>query len=64
MFYGCTSLQEITCLATDISASNCISDWVRNVPAGGTFYKDPSMTSWSTGTLGIPEGWTVVDYAG
>ena len=64
MFIRCTSLQEITCLATDISASNCISDWVRNVPAGGTFYKNPSMTTWTTGEFGIPKGWTVVDYAG
>ena len=64
MFYGCTSLKEITCLATSITANYCLSLWVRNVPSGGTFYKDPSMTSWPTGPNGIPSGWTVVDYAG
>jgi hypothetical protein len=64
MFSGCTSLQEITCLATDISASSCISWWVNSVPKGGTFYKNPAMatTSWATGANGIPSGWTVVDY--
>ena len=64
MFQGCTSLKEITCLAKNISATECIYDWVRKVPSGGTFYKAPSMTSWKTGTSGIPSGWTVVDYAG
>jgi len=64
MFSGCTALQEITCLATNISATGCVNSWVTNVPSGGTFYKDPSMTSWPTGNKGIPEGWTVVDYAG
>jgi len=64
LFYGCTLLQEITCLATNISAVYSLNLWVSNVPSGGTFYKDPSMTSWPTGDNGIPSGWTVVDYAG
>ena len=63
MFYNCTSLQEITCLATNIG-SGAVDSWVGNVPSGGTFYKAPSMTSWPTGTSGIPSGWTVLDYAG
>ena len=63
MFYGCTSLQEITCLATNIT-SDSLNVWVSNVSSTGTFYKDPSMTSWPYGSSGIPKGWTVVDYAG
>ena len=59
MFYGCTYLTKITCLATDISASNCTLNWVKNVAASGTFIKDASMSSWTTGTGGIPSGWTV-----
>ena len=61
MFYGCSSLNSIKCLATDISASNCTTDWVRGVAASGTFIKDPSMEDWTTGDDGIPSGWTVED---
>ncbi len=61
MFYRCTSLNSITCLATDISASNCTSNWEDGVAANGTFTKASSMTSWTTGVDGIPSGWTVVD---
>ena len=59
MFYGCTSLNYIKCLATDISASNCTSSWVKGVASTGTFVKNPSMTSWSTGNSGIPDNWAI-----
>ena len=61
MFQGCTSLNYVKCLATNISASNCTYDWVYNVASTGTFVKASSMTSWTTGTSGIPTGWTVQD---
>ena len=61
MFDGCTELNHIKCLATDISAVGCTTYWVTNVASTGTFVKASSMTSWSTGTSGIPSGWTVVD---
>ena len=64
MFKGCTSLSAITCLATDISANQCTSNWVTNVAASGTFTKAASMNNWTTGNNGIPSGWTVVDYSG
>ena len=60
MFYGCTSLNYIKCLATNISAANCLSNWVYNVPSGGTFTKKAGV-SWSSGTNGIPSGWAVVE---
>lgn len=63
MFYGCSSLSTIRCLATDISASNCLTDWVSGVAASGTFYKDSTMTSWPSGASGIPSGWTTTDYS-
>ena len=56
MFQDCTSLNYIKCLATDISATDCTLDWVAST---GTFVKPSSMASWSTGTSGIPTGWTV-----
>lgn len=61
MFYGCTSLNSVKCLAENISATNCTTNWVRNLPATGTFYKSANMSSWTTGVNGIPSGWTVVD---
>ena len=60
MFNGCSNLNYIKCLATDISASDCTSFWVQGVASTGTFVT-PSSTAWSTGTRGIPNGWTRVD---
>ena len=62
MFYGCTKLKYIKCLATDISATNCTSNWVDGVAATGTFVKSLNMSEWATGINGIPEGWTVLNY--
>jgi hypothetical protein len=59
MFYGCTSLYTVTCLATDISATNCTDNWLYNVEEEGTFTKATSMQSWPTGASGIPSGWDV-----
>lgn len=59
MFSGCTNLNSITCLATDISATNCTTNWLSGVASSGTFTKAASMTSWTSGANGIPNGWTV-----
>lgn len=59
MFKNCTNLNYIKCLATDISATNCTANWVSGVSSTGTFVKAASMSSWATGTGGIPDGWTV-----
>lgn len=61
MFDGCSALNYIKCLAPDISATRCTNLWVRDVAATGTFVKPASMSSWTTGTSGIPSGWTVQD---
>ena len=61
MFYYCIKLNYIKMLATDISASNCLSIWVNRVSSTGTFVKHPDMTTLPTGTSGIPDGWTVVN---
>ena len=60
MFYGCRNINSITMLATDISATNCLFNWVNGVAATGTFTKAASATI-PTGLNGIPSGWTVVD---
>ena len=59
MFQDCTKLPSITCLASNISATNCLLNWVNHVSSSGTFTKASSMNSWPTGTNGIPQGWTV-----
>ena len=59
MFYGCSSMDGLTCLATDISATECTNQWVEGVAASGYFYKNPNMSSWTTGVSGIPSGWEV-----
>lgn len=59
MFYYCSSLNYIKMLATDISASSCLQNWVSGVAQTGTFVKN-SAAQWSvTGASGIPSGWTV-----
>ena len=58
MFQNCTSLNYIKCLATDILNDSTIN-WVNNVGTNGTFVKKAN-TTWTTGTNGIPSGWTVV----
>lgn len=61
MFKNDSSLVSIKCLAISISASYCTTDWVSGVSSTGTFVKNPSMNDWTSGTSGIPAGWTVED---
>ena len=63
MFNGCTNLNYIKMLAIDISATDCLYNWVIGVSSTGTFVKHPNMTSLPTGSSGIPTGWTVQDAA-
>lgn len=61
MFRECPSINKITMLATDISASNCMkyfSLWVGQ--SSGVFVKN-SQTNIPTGFDGIPSGWTVIN---
>ena len=62
MFNRCYLINNITMLATDISALGCLTNWVEKVASTGTFTKAQSMTSLPTGVNGIPAGWTVVNY--
>lgn len=59
MFNGCTSLTYIKMMATDISANNCLYDWVNGVASSGTFVKNAAATWDVVGVNGVPEGWTV-----
>lgn len=59
MFCGCANLNYIKMLATDISASNCLGNWVSGVSSEGTFVKNKDATWTKTGVSGVPIGWTI-----
>ena len=59
MFYNCSNLSYIKCLATTgINQNNSTTNWVSGVASTGTFVKNTNAT-WPTGNNGIPAGWTV-----
>jgi hypothetical protein len=60
MFFGCTNLKYVKCLATDISATNCLTNWLYNVSSTGTFIQTAGIT-WPRGASGIPTGWLAYD---
>ena len=62
---NCPNINNITCLATNISATDCTTEWVYNVASSGTFTKASSMTGWTSDYTGngIPYGWTVQNYS-
>jgi hypothetical protein len=66
MFSGCSNLKEITMLATSITATVCLSNWVEGVSTTGTFIKSPKMIYLNKGDVsGIPSVfWIVEDYVG
>jgi hypothetical protein len=59
MFWGCSSLNHIEMFATDISATDCLTNWVDGVAASGTFVKNSAATWNVTGVNGVPSGWTI-----
>ena len=59
MFYKCGKIKNITMLAIDISAKNCLNSWLYGVSSTGTFTKAKEMTSLPVGNNGIPKGWTI-----
>ena len=61
MFEGCTNLNNVTCWATDISATNATLNWLKDVAADGTFYAHNSDVAWTSDASGIPGGWTRVN---
>lgn len=59
MYGGCTNLNYIKFITPSGTIStNYFGSWVNGVASSGTFVKHPNAT-WTTGTSGIPSGWTV-----
>ena len=65
IFYDCSSLNSVTCLATDLGQYT-INLWLSNTSSTGTLYCPASMIdTWNSRkgqNSGIPEGWTVQEY--
>ena len=64
LFENCEALTSIICLATNITASNCIQYWVTGGHvSNGTFICDSTMVAtWEAkkgNDSGVPTGWTV-----
>lgn len=57
MFKGCYKLNYIKCLARDLSASNCLYNWVDDVAPIGTFIKWQNIVWPENSTSGIPKDW-------
>lgn len=66
LFFGCSNLSGITCLATDLNAAYCLQNMLTDVAVNGTLYKSPNLPTFPVtvypNTWGVPSTWTVVDY--
>lgn len=60
MFKGCSKLNRIKMMATNVSASGCLTYWVSGVASSGTFIKNANATWTNSGVSGIPDGWTII----
>lgn len=63
MFSGCTSLNYIKCLATDIPTyeENCTYNWLDGVAEEGTFVKAQGFNGWPRDENGIPYDWNILE---
>ena len=59
MFIGCQKINYVKCLATDISATGCLTDWLDGTMLLGTFITAENKPAYESGTSGIPSGWNV-----
>lgn len=60
IFENCTALSSVEMRSDDISPSNCLFVWLRNVAASGTLTCDSSLVL-PSGASGLPTGWTRVN---
>ena len=60
MFGSCTILNYVKCLAKNIDAELCTTNWLKGVNSSGTFVMASGMDKWTLDSeSGIPAGWTV-----
>ncbi len=58
MFKGCSKLNYLKCLATDVSATECLGGWLGEVSATGTLVVDFG-TKWAVVGTNYPSGWAL-----
>lgn len=58
--FQATKVNNVKCLATDISANECVTNWLLNVSSTGTFIQASGVT-WPRGASGIPTGWVDIE---
>ncbi len=58
LFKGCTGLSRVVVNATDISASNCLTEWVSGIAGAGFGLVTPNPKQWTMGG-NLPWGATV-----
>ena len=61
MFFGCTKLTTVTMLATDITASDCLTNWLYKVSSTGTLIKNVNLSATKI-KPNIPSGWAIKNY--
>lgn len=57
MFENCSNLNKVCIYADNISATQCLLNWLNGVAANGDFYCTNGI-SYPAGTSGIPANWT------
>lgn len=63
LFYGNSNINYIKMLAYDnMTANNCMTDWVNGVASTGIFVKHIDAQWTTTGNSGVPTNWTVIYY--
>ena len=62
--FSASGIKTIVCWATDISATDCLNEWMSGVPNNNTctFYKSKDMAGFAPGQKGIPNNWIVTNY--
>lgn len=58
MFRNCNNLRKVTIYADDITATDCITNWLYGVYSTGNFYNLGTATYTTGSPSGIPTGWT------
>ena len=58
MFSACTNINKVTTYADNISATNCLGNWLYGVSSTGDFYNLGGATYPTDSASGIPTGWT------
>lgn len=60
MFNNCRKLASVKCLATDLSATNCIYVWLANTSSTGVFIQAENV-AYPRSSSGIPTGWVDIE---